>query len=361
MVKLSVIIPIYNAEKYIKDCLDSITNQSLKDIEIICVDDGSVDNTLEILNEYALRDCRIKILTQENKFAGVARNYGITVATGEYLHFMNADDILFEGIYENLMMLCEQKQYPNIVRFRAQAFDDSTGEYVEKKYYEMTNIESKLNSYLDVNNDLESIFMLSVTPWQGIIKRDFVFKNELMFNNLRCCNDRSFFITSVLKSQEIFVSDILGVNHRVNNSSSLVGIRSKNFDCHCKSLEIIVDFCQKNNVEKSILHKIVLNELSDMFVFYRRFFNSPDSYNTYKLLSVFIKNLDKDLISEDVRNVWYYSDYLELLNVSSKCIGIKYFIKKYIFNVIDINPGYYRYVLFGCIKFKRKRIINEKK
>ena len=205
MVKLSVIIPIYNAEKYIKDCLDSITNQSLKDIEIICVDDGSVDNTLEILNEYALRDCRIKILTQENKFAGVARNYGITVATGEYLHFMNADDILFEGIYENLMMLCEQKQYPNIVRFRAQAFDDSTGEYVEKKYYEMTNIESKLNSYLDVNNDLESIFMLSVTPWQGIIKRDFVLKNELMFNNLRCCNDRSFFITSVLKSQEIFI------------------------------------------------------------------------------------------------------------------------------------------------------------
>lgn len=94
MIKISIIIPIYNSEKYIKECLDSLVNQSLSDIEIICVNDGSTDNTLFILNKFAQNDSRVKIISQENSGQGKARNIGIDVAKGEYISFIDSDDFV---------------------------------------------------------------------------------------------------------------------------------------------------------------------------------------------------------------------------------------------------------------------------
>ena len=92
MPKVSVIIPVYNVEKYLKQCLDSVVNQTLKDIEIICVNDGSTDNSLEILEEYAQKDNRIIIISQENQGQSVARNIALEKATGEYVGFVDSDD-----------------------------------------------------------------------------------------------------------------------------------------------------------------------------------------------------------------------------------------------------------------------------
>ena len=90
--KVSVIIPVYNVEKYLGPCLDSILGQTLNNIEVICVDDGSTDRSLEILREYEKRDARVKVLTQPNTNAGAARNKGIQQARGEYLSFLDSDD-----------------------------------------------------------------------------------------------------------------------------------------------------------------------------------------------------------------------------------------------------------------------------
>ena len=90
--KVSVIIPVYNAEKYLRQCLDSVVNQTLRDIEIICVDDGSTDGSIEILREYEQKDSRVKVLCQKNQYAGVARNNGLSHASGEYVFFMDSDD-----------------------------------------------------------------------------------------------------------------------------------------------------------------------------------------------------------------------------------------------------------------------------
>ena len=89
MPKVAVIIPVYNVEKYLRQCLDSIVNQTLRDIEIICVDDGSTDGSSAILAEYASKDPRVKVLTREHTNAGAARNAGMAVATGEYLGFVD--------------------------------------------------------------------------------------------------------------------------------------------------------------------------------------------------------------------------------------------------------------------------------
>lgn len=90
--KISIIIPVYNAEKYLHECLDSVVSQTFKDIEIICIDDGSADNSYQVLQGYADKDSRFVILQQENKGAGAARNKGIEIAKGEFLAFLDSDD-----------------------------------------------------------------------------------------------------------------------------------------------------------------------------------------------------------------------------------------------------------------------------
>ena len=96
-IKVSVIIPVYNTENYLRECLDSVLAQTLREIEVICVDDGSTDNSLNILKEYQNKDTRIVVLTQENRSAGAARNYGLSIAKGKYLSFLDSDDFLIKN------------------------------------------------------------------------------------------------------------------------------------------------------------------------------------------------------------------------------------------------------------------------
>lgn len=98
--KVSVIIPVYNAEKYLRECLDSVVNQTLKEIEIICVDDGSTDGSLTILREYRKKDKRVKVLTQANEGVSAARNRGLLSACGEFVAFLDSDDYIEISAYE---------------------------------------------------------------------------------------------------------------------------------------------------------------------------------------------------------------------------------------------------------------------
>ena len=100
--KVSIIIPVYNASLYLEQCLECVINQTLKDIEIICVDDGSTDSSVSIINSYAQIDNRIKILQQKNQFAGVARNTGLANATGKYIIFLDSDDNIKKDMIQEL-------------------------------------------------------------------------------------------------------------------------------------------------------------------------------------------------------------------------------------------------------------------
>ncbi len=102
MTKVSIIIPVYNTEKYIKRCLDSLIQQTLNKIEIICINDGSTDSSLKILEDYAKNDSRIIIKTQKNQGQSAARNNGINIATGEYVGFIDSDDWVAKDYYEKL-------------------------------------------------------------------------------------------------------------------------------------------------------------------------------------------------------------------------------------------------------------------
>ena len=129
MVKVSVIIPVYNVEPYLKQCMDSVVGQTLKDIEIICVDDGSTDGSLDILREYAAEDNRIQIIEQKNAGAGAARNNGMRHATGKYLSFLDSDDFFEPRMLEKAYDLAEKDQ-ADFVAYKSDQYHTEKKQFV---------------------------------------------------------------------------------------------------------------------------------------------------------------------------------------------------------------------------------------
>ena len=115
MPKVSVIIPVYNVEKYLGECLDSILGQTLKDIEVLCIDDGSTDSSADILANYAAKDARVKLFSSPHAGAFRARAVGVEAATGEYIYFMDADDLLDAGAFKELCALADRENLDQIV------------------------------------------------------------------------------------------------------------------------------------------------------------------------------------------------------------------------------------------------------
>ncbi|ULQ60045.1 glycosyltransferase family 2 protein [Brucepastera parasyntrophica] len=138
MAKISIIIPVYNVEKYLRECLDSCITQTLRDIEIVCVNDASPDNSSAILDEYAKKDNRIKVITHEKNLGlGGARNTGISAASGEYVWFVDSDDFISPHSCEILYSYAKQKN-ADIVRFNAISFseeNDNSRVYDDSKKY----------------------------------------------------------------------------------------------------------------------------------------------------------------------------------------------------------------------------------
>lgn len=201
--KISVIIPVYNSEKYISCCLDSLINQSFKDIEIICVNDGSTDNSLKILNEYSKKDNRIKIFNKPNGGAGSARNVGLNQASGKYVSFIDSDDWLDSNTYNILYKKCESEDL-DVLLFQLINYDDISHELYEDEYYNVTQIPSELDNkvfnHLDIKN---SLFSIAVSPCNKLYKHEILkgmsFSEGVMFE------DNPFFFEAILKTKRISI------------------------------------------------------------------------------------------------------------------------------------------------------------
>lgn len=139
--KVSVIVPVYNVEKYLCECLDSVLGQTLADIEVICVDDGSTDGSAAILARYAAKDPRIRVITQANSGLSAARNAGMDVATGEYIYFLDSDDWIADDAMKRCVGICERDSLDQLVfgcRIMAES-DVVNGKFLSRKeaYYRL--------------------------------------------------------------------------------------------------------------------------------------------------------------------------------------------------------------------------------
>lgn len=233
-VKVSVILPIYNVESCLAECLDTLIAQSLEEIEIICVNDGSTDGSLAILEEKAKIDSRIQIISQENSGAAVARNHGFTYATGEYVLFLDSDDFFHRDMLKKAYECAKTKQ-TDVVIFRGRKYDTIT-----HKYYPM-EFSIKRESLPDKNpftyHDIpDHIFTFAVGwAWDKLYKRQFIMESGLKFQELRTSNDLFFVFSSFIKANAIYVLDEYLIYHRVNRNTSLSVTREKSWDCFYKA------------------------------------------------------------------------------------------------------------------------------
>lgn len=263
MPKVSVIIPVYNAEKYLRQCLDSVLGQSLREIEVICVDDCSTDGSRDILTEYASADSRVTFFANEkNLHAGPCRNRGLSAARGEYVLFLDGDDWIDGHAMESLYTLAKQHR-ADVIRCRALDYDNRSGAYSGSLHNGLKRVPFFLwNRPLRFGNIFWLLPKLNVAPWGGLCRRQFLLDNCILFNDLVCVNDRSFYWESMIKAERIVLSKEQLVFYRTNMSSSLVGSRIKNFDCHFKSYDLV---CKQVKLLPQNMRRIVLRaELRDI-------------------------------------------------------------------------------------------------
>lgn len=223
--KVSVIIPVYNAERYLKQCLDSIINQTLKEIEIICVDDGSTDSSLEILKKYEKKDGRVQIIQQKNQFAGVARNNGLKIARGKYVFFIDSDDFCEISLLNSVFLVAE-KNNVDIVAFDHYLYDEKNK--TNKRIYDVNyrNIIEKKNNIFNYK-DFPTRIMSSINPvpWNKLIKKALIEKWNLTFEDISSTNDVTFAaLCSVLAEKIYYISKPL-ITHRTNLNDSITSTK----------------------------------------------------------------------------------------------------------------------------------------
>ena len=187
-IKVSVIVPVYNVEKFIDKCLNSLVKQSLKEIEIIVVNDGTKDNSQKIIDKYVKKyPDKIKSYIKENGGQGSARNYGLKKATGEYIGYVDSDDFVEKDMYKKLYNKAKENNYDIVV----------CGNYNVSEDYQNKNIDAFINNY---NTDLENIFFGKMAVWNKIYKRDILIKNKLEFKEKVWYEDLAFTLKAIMNS-----------------------------------------------------------------------------------------------------------------------------------------------------------------
>ena len=263
--KISVIIPIYNVEKYLGECLDSVLAQSFKDFEVICVDDGSTDKSTKILEEYQKKDNRIKILQQQRGGAGAARNLGLSHAQGKYVQFLDSDDYFEPNLLEEMYTRAE-KYDADLVVCSSKKVDDE-GNIIESKspnfpiYVDKIPMEKVFNR-LSYNEEIFNL--LTPVVWNKLFLKDFLIDNDLKFPSLFIYEDIAFNHSAIACAERIVAFDKELVNYRFNRPNSLVSTRSQHTINAVKSCIYLKDFLESKdlyNELKVAYEKALINHI----------------------------------------------------------------------------------------------------
>ena len=243
MVEISVLIPTYNVEKYIRECLDSAVNQTFEDIEIICIDDKSTDRTLEIINEYALKDSRIRVYeNNEHKGVSYTRNCLLNLAKGKYIYFLDSDDYVELEALERLHSLAEEKSLDMII-FRMKNFKDLGRREFRSYYTEMYYLERAVGNRIFTFEDIKEFAVdLCVILPGNLFKSDLI--QDIEFPNGYIFEDNPFFFEALLKARRIyFLREYL--YHKRYRKKSIMRTGNENYLDFIDIMELIYDIAKR--------------------------------------------------------------------------------------------------------------------
>ena len=339
MTKVSVILPVYNVGNYLNDSLNLLLNQTLNDIEIICVNDGSTDNSLLILEDFSLKDSRIKIINQENMGAGIARNNGMNIAQGEYIYFMDADDIvtidILEKLYYNAINNDSDFVLFKVAKFNEKEINYNSPIYDLEKIFPNADFNNFIFSALDIK---QNVLNVAFAPWTKFYKREFLEKNKLEFPDISSYNDILFHVKSMLMSSKIsFVPEFLYF-YRLDNPDSITNDPKKHYNIF-SVIKSVEDFLIEQgfmDVYKNEFDLFKLIQISRHMVFpmsEKYFYEAKEEFlkldvsNNPLITKTDLENYDVCL-NLSVDQLDKFESYLELLNLQNKNKNLEKSIKK---------------------------------
>ena len=313
-VKISVVLPVYNVANYLRKCLDSLVNQTFKDFEVICVNDGSTDLSLSILEGYALTDSRFKIISQENQGLSGARNTGMEHVLGEYVLFVDSDDWLEENALELLYNhVCGFDS--EITMFKFKFFNDDTSEISDEPYSNLEMIDSSLYtgnfSYKDVLNVL---FKISHSPFNKLYKTSFLKSLNAKFLYGSYYEDVEFYYKVLFKAKKVSVLPEYLYFYRIRDNSISTSGDEGSFDIFdvLESVrQSVIDAKIYDDVKQDWLMFVIVNL---KFVYFRL----NDDFKNQFILKMKDKFDDYELNEVIFTENWHYSDraFHESINVS---------------------------------------------
>jgi glycosyltransferase involved in cell wall biosynthesis len=342
--KVTVIITIYNSEKYLSDSLNSIINQTLKEIEIICINDGSTDNSLKILNYYKKKDNRIIIFNQKNKGVNSARNLGLKNAKGEFILFFDSDDLLITEALEKLYNLGKYKNL-DIIFFNLKfIFENNITEIHFPNIFHKINSFKLIKSGKDIflNMIKENKFILS--PCLQFINHKFLLKNKIKFLKQIKYDDIIFFYNLILKINRTFETDeifyLKKINEKFNKKTDKLIKKLNDYIISIKELfNQSITIYNKNNIINQSL-ELFIDSIEELifFVFNKiqknKLFLINQFHQNEKILLLFIllnKKIDTNFIQNIIKknnNHFYHYTFLFINFEKNYCFKLKYKINK---------------------------------
>ena len=251
--KLSIIVPVYGVEKYIDKCLNSLVKQSLKEIEVIVVNDGTKDNSQKIIDKYVKKyPDKIKSYIKENGGQGSARNYGLKKATGEYIGYVDSDDFVEKDMYKKLYNKAKENNYDIVV----------CGNYNVSEDYQNKNIDAFINNY---NTDLENIFFGKMAVWNKIYKRDILIKNKLEFKEKVWYEDLAFTLKAIMNSNSFAFIDEPLYDYLIREGSTM---NNSNVQRNLEILDAFNDILSyiKHNKKEEYFSKIEFLAIDHIYI-----------------------------------------------------------------------------------------------
>lgn len=309
MPKVSIVVPVYNSARFLPQCLDSLINQTYQNIEVLCVNDGSTDHSLEILKEYAARDARIQVFTKENegKGAASARNMGFDHAEGKYIQFLDSDDFFEPDMVESCVKKMERTE-AEVVIFRANRYDDRKG-CVTMPYISIQLQYAPEQEVFTYKDCPDHIFDLGNNiAWNKMYRVDFLQKYGLRFEAIPISDDQYVPCLALVLAERLTVIDKAFVNYRFNIGSSQVDSHHKHpSSAYAATYSIIKkmrEYGVYETVKKSYLNMAIrlLREYFDHMTEYRTI---RDLYEIYR--SEVLPFFGAEYLTEDFfydRRIW---------------------------------------------------------
>lgn len=242
MIKVSILVPVYNVERYLPQCLESLIHQTLKEIEIICINDGSTDASPGIVEEYRRKDSRIRLINKENTGYGHSMNIGLQSASGEYIGIVESDDYASPEMFDDLYRKA----------------GENSAEVVKSNFFEHENDQEDRERFVELLKgfsydrlltvqEIEKLYMVSAQIWSAIYRRDFLIQHGIHFHETPGASyqDTSFAFQVWFFAKRVLLVREAYLHYRIDNPGSSINSGAKLY-CFCDEYAYIEDFLQKN-------------------------------------------------------------------------------------------------------------------